>query len=60
LSADDVIFNPITTEIQLLKLGDNKPRRRLKEKSKQFMQLFIIDLSPRDGNVADLTASTGN
>ena len=60
LSANDVIFNPITTEIQLRKLGDDKPWRRPKEKSKQFMQLFIIDLSPKDGNVADLIASIGN
>jgi hypothetical protein len=60
LSVDDVIFNPITYETQLHKLGDGKPWRRPKEKSEQFMQLFITSLSPKDSIVADLTASTGN
>jgi hypothetical protein len=58
LSADDVIFNPITSETQLCKLGDGKPWRGPKEKSEQLMQLFITGLSPKDGIVADLTAST--
>jgi hypothetical protein len=60
LSADDVIFNPITYESQLCKLGDGKPWRGQKEKFEQLMQLFIAGLSPKDGIVADLTASTGN
>jgi hypothetical protein len=60
LSADDVIFNPITYESQLRKLGDGKPWRGPKEKSEQLMQLFIVGLSPKDGIVADLTASIGN
>jgi hypothetical protein len=37
LSADDVIFNPITYESQLRKLGDGKPWRGPKEKSEQLM-----------------------
>jgi hypothetical protein len=60
LSADDVIFNPITSETQLCKLGDGKPWRGPKEKSEQFMQLFITGLSLQNGIMADLTASTGN
>jgi hypothetical protein len=60
LSVDDVIFNPITSESQLCKLGDSKPWRGPKEKFEQLMQLFIVGLSPKDGIVADLTASTGN
>jgi hypothetical protein len=60
LSTDDVIFNPITYESQLRKLGDDKPWRGPKEKSEQLMQLSIAGLSPKDGIVADLTASTGN
>jgi hypothetical protein len=60
LSADDVIFNPITSETQLRKLGDGKPWRGPKEKSEQLMQLFITSLSPQNGIMADLTASTGN
>jgi hypothetical protein len=60
LNADDVIFNPITYESQLRKLGDGKPWRVPKEKSEQLMQLFIAGLSPKDGIVADLTASIGN
>jgi hypothetical protein len=58
LSADDVIFNPITSETQLCKLGDGKPWRG--QWKSLLMQLFIIGLSPKDGIVADLTASTGN
>jgi hypothetical protein len=60
LSADEVIFNPITSKTQLHKLGDGKPWRGPKEKSEQLMQLFITGLSPKDGNGADLTASTCN
>jgi hypothetical protein len=60
LSADDVIFSPITYESQLRKLGDSKPWRGPKEKSEQLMQLFIAGLSPKDGIVVDLTTSTGN
>jgi hypothetical protein len=60
LSADDVIFNPITSVSQLRKLGDGKPWRGPKEKSEQLMQLFIASLSPKDGIVADLTTSIGN
>jgi hypothetical protein len=60
LSADDIIFNPITSETQLCKLGDGKPWRGPKEKSEQLMQLFITGLSPQNGIVANLTASTGN
>jgi hypothetical protein len=60
LSADDVIFNPITSETQLCKLGDGKLWRGPKEKSEQLMQLFITGLSPQNGIVADLTTSTGN
>jgi hypothetical protein len=55
LSADDVIFNPITSESQLRKLGDGKPWRGPKEKFEQLMQLFITSLSPKDGIVANLT-----
>jgi hypothetical protein len=60
LSANDIIFNSITTETQVHKLGDSKLWKGPKEKSEQFMQLFITGLSPKDGIVADLTASTGN
>jgi hypothetical protein len=60
LSTDDVIFNPITSETQLRKLGDGKPWRGPKEKLEQLMQLFITGLNPQNGIVADLTASTGN
>jgi hypothetical protein len=60
LSADDVIFNPITSKTQLCKLGDGKPWRRPKEKLEQLMQLFITGLSPQKGIMADLIASTGN
>jgi hypothetical protein len=60
LSADDVIFNPITSETQLCKFGDDKRRRGPKEKSEQLMQLFITGLSPQNDIVADLTASTGD
>ena len=60
LSADDVIFNPITFETQLCKLGDGKPWKGPKKKSERVMQLFITSLSLKDGIVADLTASTGN
>jgi hypothetical protein len=58
ISSDPSI--PMTYESQLRKLGDGKPWRGPKEKSEQLMQLFIIGLSPKDGIVADLTASTGN
>jgi hypothetical protein len=47
LSADDVIFNPITSKTQLCKLGDNKPWKVPKEKSEQPLQLFITGLSPQ-------------
>jgi hypothetical protein len=60
LSADDVIFNPITYESQLCKLGDGKPWRGPKKKFEQLMQLFIASLSPKDGIMVDLTTSTGN
>jgi hypothetical protein len=60
LSANDVIFNPITSKTQLHKLGDNKSWRGPKEKLEQLMQLFITGLSPKDGIVTDLTASTDN
>jgi hypothetical protein len=60
LNVDDVIFNPITYVSQLRKLGEGKPWRGPKEKSEQLMQLFIAGLSPKDGIVADLTASIGN
>jgi hypothetical protein len=60
LSADDVIFNPITSETQLRKRNDGKPWRGPKEKLEQLMQLFITGLSPQNGIVANLTASTGN
>jgi hypothetical protein len=60
LSADDVIFNPITSKTQVRKLGDSKPWRGPKEKFEQLMQLFISGFSPRDGIVAELTASTSN
>jgi hypothetical protein len=60
LSADDVIFNPITSETQLCKLGNGKPWRGPKEKSEQLMLLFISGFSPKDGIVANLTASISN
>jgi hypothetical protein len=60
LSANDVIFNPITSETQLCKLGDSKPWRKPKEKLEQLMQLYITGLSPQNGIVANLTASIGN
>jgi hypothetical protein len=60
LSADDVIFKPITIETQLCKLGDDKPWKRPIKKSKQLMQLFITTLSPKDGIMADLSTSIGN
>jgi hypothetical protein len=60
LSVDDVIFNPITTKTQLPKLGNGKPWKCSKEKSEQLMQLFITSLSPKDGIMANLIASTGN
>jgi hypothetical protein len=60
LSADDVIFNPITSETQLRKLGDGKPWRGPKKKSEQLMQLFITILSSKDSIVDNLIASTGN
>jgi hypothetical protein len=37
LSANDIIFNPITIETQLRKLGDVKPWRGPKEKLEQLM-----------------------
>jgi hypothetical protein len=60
LSADDIIFNLITSENQLRKLGDGKPWRGPKEKSEQLMQLFITGLSLQNRIVADLIASTRN
>jgi len=59
LACDDVLFNPITSETQLTQKMDGLPWRGPKEKSDILMQLFVHGLSPIDGIVADLTASTG-
>jgi len=59
LACDDVLFNPVTSETQLTRKIDGLPWRGPKEKSDILMQLFVHGLSPKDGIVADLTASTG-
>ena len=57
LATDDVLFNLITTEIQLCRQRDGKPWRGPKDKSKVLMKLFVHDLSHVGGIVADMIAS---
>lgn len=59
LACDDVLFNPVTSESQLIRKSDGSPWRGPKEKSDVLMKLFVHGLCPPDGIVADLTASTG-
>lgn len=59
LACDDVLFNSVTAETQLKRLADGKPWRGPREKSEVLMRLFVHGLTPSQGIVADLTASTG-
>ena len=59
LACDDVLFNSVTLESQLLRKDNGRPWRGPKEKSEVLMKLFVHGLTPKDGIVADLTASTG-
>ena len=59
LAKDDVLFNSITVKNQLCKSSNGTPWRGPKEKSEQLMKIFIHGLSPKEGIVADMTASTG-
>lgn len=60
LACDDVLFNSVTADSQLKHLADGTPWRGPKEKSKVLMKLFVHGLTPENGIVADLTASTGS
>jgi len=60
LAYDDVVFNSVTFDTQLVRKSDGSPWRGPKEKSDILMKLFVHGLSPPDGIVADLTASTGS
>jgi hypothetical protein len=60
LACDDVLFNAVTLESQLLRKDTGRPWRGPKEKSEVLMKLFVYGLTPENGIVADLTASTGN
>jgi hypothetical protein len=59
LAKDDVLFNSVTVKNQLCKSSNDMPWRGPKEKSEQLMKIFIHGLSPEEGIVADMTASTG-
>jgi hypothetical protein len=41
LACDDVLFNPVTSESQLIRKSDGSPWRGLKEKSDVLMKLFV-------------------
>lgn len=60
LSCDDVFFNSLNSESQLLRKDDYRPGRGAKEKSDVLMRLFVHGLNPKDGIVVDLTTSTSN
>jgi hypothetical protein len=59
LASDDVLFNSVTSMIQLCSDGDGMPWRGAKEKSEALIHLFVQGLSPSNGIIADMTASTG-
>lgn len=59
LAKDDVLFNSVTIKNQLCKSSNDMPWRGPKEKSEQLMKILIHGLSPKEGIVADMTASTG-
>ena len=59
LAKDDVLFNSVTVKNQLCKSSNGMPWRGPKEKSEQLMKILIHGLSPKEGIVADMTASTG-
>jgi hypothetical protein len=59
LSTDDVIFNLVDSNSQLCKASNGKPWRGPKQKSDLLLKIFIHGISPLNGIVADLTASTG-
>ena len=60
MSEDDVLYNSVDTSTQLCQSHDDKPWRGPKEIFDVILRAFIHGLSPPDGIVADLTASTGN
>lgn len=60
LAKDDVLFNSVTIKNQLCKSSNGMPWRGPKEKSEQLMKIFIHGLSPKEGIVADMIASTGS
>jgi hypothetical protein len=59
LASDDVLFNNVTSKTQLCCDGDGMPWRGAKEKSEALIKLFVQGLSPSNGIIADMTASTG-
>jgi hypothetical protein len=59
LASDDVLFNSVTSMTQLCSDGDGMPWRGAKEKSEALIHLFVQGLSPSNGIIADMTASTG-
>ena len=59
LAKDNVLFNSITKDNQLYNSANNIRWRGPKEKSKQLMKIFIHGLSPKQGILADMTASIG-
>jgi hypothetical protein len=59
LALDDVLFNSVTSMTQLCSDADGMPWRGAKEKSEALIHLFNQGLSPSNGIIADMTASTG-
>jgi hypothetical protein len=59
LATDDVLFNSVTSNIQLCNDGDGMPWRGAEEKSEALLHLLVQGLSPNNGIIADMTAATG-
>jgi hypothetical protein len=59
LASDDVLFNSVSSKTQLCSDVDGMPWRGAKEKLEALIHLFVQGLSPSNGIIADMTASTG-
>jgi hypothetical protein len=60
LASNDVLFNFVSLKTQLCSDGDDMPWRGAKEKSEALIHLFIQGLSPSNGIIVDMTASTSS
>jgi hypothetical protein len=58
LASDDVLFNSVSSKTQLCSDVDGMPWRGAKEKLEALIHLFVQGLSPSNGIIADMTAST--